>query len=209
MAVKVIIISCGPGGKDSITLEALKKIDSCHVLIGSLRLLATFAPAEKEQIPLKGIMENLKPIINEHRGNTVGILVTGDAGLYSLAKTVIRLCEADKVEIIPGVSSLQAAFSRLGSSWENVETFSFHGRPFESLEDLRRADRAAVFCDRINSARVILMKMLPLEADKRYFVCQNLTLDNEMIIEVKSYEDLQKVEEVSTELLVILRQTNG
>lgn len=210
MAGKVIIISCGPGGKDSITLEAIKKINSCHVLIGSSRLLAAFAPAEKKQVNLKGIIENLKPILNEHRQKTVGILVTGDAGLYSLAKKVINLCETDRmVEIIPGVSSLQAAFARLARSWEQVETFSFHGRHFDNLEALRKADKAVVFCDSNNSARAIVMKMLPLEPDKRYFVCQNLTLYNEKVIEVKSYEDLQKVEEVSTELLVILRETNG
>jgi precorrin-6y C5,15-methyltransferase (decarboxylating) CbiE subunit len=206
VAGKVLVISCGPGGKNFITLEALKKIERCQILIGSERLLSTFAPSGKKQIVLTGSMENLELTLKEHQTKTVGILVTGDAGLYSLAKKVLTLCEC--VEIVPGVSSLQAAFARLGQSWDNVETFSFHGRPFDCLDRLCQAQKAVVFCDLVNSAKAILKKLLPHRLNQRYFICQNLTLNNEKVIEVKSHEELQKVDEVSTELLVILREEN-
>jgi len=127
------------GGKNFITLEALKKIERCQILIGSERLLSTFAPSGKKQIVLTGSMENLELTLKEHQTKTVGILVTGDAGLYSLAKKVLTLCEC--VEIVPGVSSLQAAFARLGQSWDNVETFSFHGSHLTALTAFVRLKR--------------------------------------------------------------------
>jgi len=44
----------------------------------------------------------------------IAVLVTGDPGLFSLAKPVIERFGRTRCRVIPGVSSVQTAFARIG-----------------------------------------------------------------------------------------------
>lgn len=199
------IISCGPGGEDFITMHAIKQIALCDVFIGSERLLSSFAPRDKKRIAFSGKTDNLKDTLEANKGKTIAILVTGDSGIYSLSKKILQLIEDQKVEIVPGISSLQVAFARIKESWENVDTFTFHGRTFQKREEILHSDKAVIFCDRNNSAKRLLEKLFHNGIDRKCYIFQNLTLKTEKIIEVKSHADIADVEEVSTELLVLLK----
>lgn len=202
---RIKIIGCGPGGKDGITLEALKHIQSCDVFIGSARALKTFAPKDKLQIVSIGDHEGLKQALKENQEKIVGVLVTGDPGMYSLAKKILEIASSQEALIIPGVSSLQTAFARIHESYENVQTFTFHGRNERSVDKILLADKAAIFCDRHNSAKKIIARLFPETIDRRCFVLQHLTMENEKTLEIKTLNELETLEEVSTELLVLIK----
>jgi cobalt-precorrin-7 (C5)-methyltransferase len=204
-AQKISIIGCGPGGKDDITVRALKKIYDCDIIIGSPRMLATFAPQNRVSLNFTGKIERLREIINSYYGKKIGILVTGDTGIYSLAQKIIDLSERWDIEVIAGLSSLQVAFARIQETWEGVETFSFHGRKLVEPEKLRESKKAVIFCDRDNNACVILRWLFPLGLDRRCYIAQNLTLEEEKIIEVKSLDEIEHVLPVSYELLILIK----
>ncbi len=203
---RINIISCGPGGRGYITYEALERIKESDLIIGSERLLKTFAPRDKRVINIKGKIDIIPSLLKTTQSSKIAVLVTGDAGIYSLARKIVGAIGREDVEIIPGVSSLQVAFARIKESWEDVKTFTFHGRDCRNLEDVLTSKKAVIFCDKKNSAKALLKKLFNKDVNKRYIVCQNLTLEDEEIIEIKKDEDIDKLKEVSTELLIILEQ---
>ena len=63
-------------------------------------------------------------------------MVSGDPGYYSLLETFRRELPSARLRVIPGISSFQLAFARIGLPWQTARLLSAHGRkpPPESLE---------------------------------------------------------------------------
>ena len=81
------------------------------------------------------------------------MLVGGDPGLYSLAQRVVRRFGREQCEVVPAVSSVQVAFSRLGIDWADARILSAHGRtPDATAADLQRIDKIAVLVKRFTQA---------------------------------------------------------
>ena len=62
------------------------------------------------------------------RLNHPAVLVSGDAGLYSMLGLLTRRFGRERLRVIPGVSSLQAFCARLSIPWQNAKILSAHGR---------------------------------------------------------------------------------
>lgn len=59
----------------------------------------------------------------------VGILVSGDAGFFSAAKTLYqKLAAHGEVEVVCGLSSMQMLCARLGAAYDDAVWLSLHGR---------------------------------------------------------------------------------
>jgi cobalt-precorrin-7 (C5)-methyltransferase len=110
---KIVIISAGPGGGDHITDLARAKAKECDVLIGSGEQLAAAGRSERQTVYDEWGVDNVINLLDRHEGQRVGVLVTGDAGIFSLSGRIMNRFGRDSViEVIPGVSSLQAAFAK-------------------------------------------------------------------------------------------------
>ena len=136
MAHRIVIAGIGPGHPNYVLPAARTAIREATFLVGGKRALADFGREAQQQIPITGdipaVMDALRRRLTE--GDAV-VMVSGDPGYYSLLDALRREFPADALSVIPGISSLQFAFSRLALPWHDADLLSFHGRrpPDEAL----------------------------------------------------------------------------
>lgn len=201
----ITIVGCGPGSLDYVTKAAEKAAEQADVLIGAQRLLDLFRTSRAERIVVGGrIAEALDAVESRSRDKSIAVLVTGDPGLFSLAKLVIKRFGRDRCRVIPGISSIQAAFAQIGLDWADATIISAHKQDPEPSPSLCTADKIAVLGGREQSLKWIADNLFTdSEADRRVFVMENLTLDNEMIREVRPHELAALAAGPSTVVLIV------
>jgi precorrin-6Y C5,15-methyltransferase (decarboxylating) len=76
-------------------------------------------------------------------------LASGDPLFYGIGGYLSKQLGRDKITIYPNVSTVAAAFARLGESWQNAELISLHGRQITPLhiEKIRNCHKAAILTD--------------------------------------------------------------
>jgi len=174
---KITIISVGPGAKDLITIRGQKAIEEQDVIIGFRESLDTFAKGKNTVCPDRMRTGTIEYIEN-HPGQKIGVLVSGDAGFFSLAKFIIQRFGRDCVEVIPGVSSVSAGFAKIKNSWQD---FGFRSVKQEEndLSDLTKD--TILLCDRKNTPEQILKNNPELKNSFDITVMKDISLETEQI----------------------------
>lgn len=125
---KILLIGFGPGHHDHITHRAKEAILECEVIIG----YNTYVDLIRELISDKsvvrtGMTEEVSRAQEAVRlaelGQVVGVISSGDAGVYGMAGLVYEVLVEKgwtesagvKVEVVPGISSIQSCASLLGA----------------------------------------------------------------------------------------------
>jgi len=207
VAVNITIVGCGPGSADYVTPVAREAASSADLIVGAPRLLDLFTGLTKEKLAIGGnIAEALDIIAAQAQNRSVAVLVSGDPGIFSLARRVLARFGRDSCRVIPGISSVQVAFARLGLDWADARIISSHKQdPDASIEDaLRSEKKLAIFAGRDASLVWIARMAGRLDPGYGIYVCENLTLDNERIQKV-SVEDLTSLSVSSSTLVLIIR----
>jgi cobalt-precorrin-7 (C5)-methyltransferase len=131
---KITVAGIGPGGEDYILPAARRAAEQADVLVGGRRALVPFETLGKDTLPvtadLAGLAEKLRTLAETRR---VAVLVSGDPGFYSLLAYLRRHFSPDQLQVIPGISSMQVAFARLGEPWQDAVFLSAHGRDAKLL----------------------------------------------------------------------------
>jgi len=125
MSPKLYIIGLGPGDTAHLTPAARAAIEQASVVTGYRTYLElipdllvgrqTFATGMRQET--ERCREALR---RAAAGETVALVCSGDAGIYGMAGLVLELQQAEgpaevAIEIVPGVSAVQAAAARLGA----------------------------------------------------------------------------------------------
>ena len=190
---KICIIGVGPGAGEYLLPVALKLIKDADCLIGAQRALNLFSRFKKEKICFDSRLSRVIPYLKKHREDKkIAVLVSGDPGLYSLAQAIARNFPKDEYEVIPGISSLQLAFARIGESWQDVKIISLHGREIspEILADMRNSSKVFIFTDNDFTPNVIAEFLLKQGIkNRRAVVLENLSYPEERIVD----SDLKKL----------------
>lgn len=205
MAHKITIVGCGPGSQEYLTEAAVRAVQAAEVLVGAQRLLDMFPGSRAERIPLGSkLQESLDLVANRLAGHSVAILVSGDPGIFSLAKLVIRRFGRQSCRIIPGISSVQAAFACIGLDWADAKIISAHKTDpdREMAGSLKDCDKIAVLAGRNESLAWIQRTVQEVCCNHRIFVCEDLSLEEERVQEISAH-DLADLE-VSTRTVVLL-----
>ncbi len=184
---KIVIVGCGPGSPDYLTPMARQAVEKAEVLVGADRLLNLFPRSSAERISVgTNIGKVLHEIAMRVGKERITVLVSGDPGLCSLAQPVVIRFGRDACDVIPGVSSLQVAFARLGLEWHDVRIINAHGRePDVDPGSLRDVEKIAVLVGRNESLDWIRTLVECLGEDHRVFVCENLTLPEERVRQIE------------------------
>ena len=204
---KIIIVGCGPGAESYITPAARAAAARADVLIVSRRLMGFFPEVVAERID-SGV--DIDGTINEmasrrDAGQQVVLLATGDPGIASLAQPVIQRFGRENCEVIPGISSIQVAFARLGLDWQDAKIISSHGSdPEESAADLRPVGKIAILGGREGSLRWAADRIPELGKGRRVFLCEDLTLPNEKFREVRA-DELIRIPVSSRAIILIIQ----
>ncbi len=157
----ISIVGCGPGSLDYLTPASLRAIEQAEVLVGAKRLLDLFPASPAERIVVGAeIGEVLDHIAVRADRQRIAVLVTGDPGLFSLAKPVIERFGRTRCRVIPGVSSVQTAFARIGVDWADARIISIHKEYPVNYAHLADADKVAVLCGREGATKWIADHLL-------------------------------------------------
>lgn len=186
LANRLVVIGLGPGHPDYIFPVAMRTAQEVHTLIGSTRGLASFSEREgQERLTLSGKVAEMLEMIDDafHKGS-VGVLVSGDPGYYSLLDAMKAAWPERLIEVVPGISSIQLAFSRVGIPWHDAVLCSFHGRkPEEEQISYQKGKKIGMLTDPRQSPQEVGKELLKSDwpADTTVWICENLTYPEEKV----------------------------
>lgn len=122
------VISAGPGDESLLTEEAKRAIQNAEAVFCAQRHAGLVPETGKRRslTPFSAALDEMEALFLEKR--RAAVLVSGDAGLYSLLPVLKKRFGPEKVRVLPGVSSLQAFCARLCVPWQEAAILSAHGR---------------------------------------------------------------------------------
>ncbi|MFP4158691.1 MAG: precorrin-6y C5,15-methyltransferase (decarboxylating) subunit CbiE [Desulfobacterales bacterium] len=163
----------------------LEVIRDAYALIGSERHLGWFSdhPAHRRKIdsPLSSVIKDIEAF---SRSGKVVVLASGDPLFYGIGTTLIRHFGGENVAVYPNISSMAAAFSRIGLSWQNACAVSMHARnPGSALAEALFSGRTVfVLTDPENNpGRVAQMTMHCFSGRVDLHVAERLGMQDERI----------------------------
>ncbi|MDR1721624.1 MAG: cobalt-precorrin-7 (C(5))-methyltransferase [Methanobrevibacter sp.] len=192
---KLYVIGVGPGSKDYITKIAIDKVKKADIVIGSKRALDLFdefnETNEKIEFNVKNLHKHLEEsVLLAKSGKEIALLSTGDPGFSGLLKPILKIAkekelDEKKIEVIPGVSSLQLSAAKTHISWEDANIISFHGR--ENQKDILKIinNKKPTIALPSKSVKDFAKFLIDSGADKRrkVTICERLSYDNEKVVE--------------------------
>lgn len=179
------VVGIGPGHPDYLPPIAGRVIGSAEVLIGSSRALATFGRENQRKVEIRGQLAEVLAAINKYRSTAqITVLVSGDPGFYSLVPFLQKYIPADELEIIPGLSSMQVAFCRAKTVWQDACLLSLHGRDFESIRPwILKPGKMGFLTDaRHTSAKIASYLLAAGWPNCPVYLCEKLSYPEERVV---------------------------
>lgn len=198
----IYVIGIGYKPLDQNERKALYKSE---VILSSERLLEVF----KRYREFKKVQERVLVLntVNEtiefmkSRTNKSGkmgiitVLASGDPMFFGIGKRILGEFGRERVEIMPDLSSIQVAFSRIKESWDNAFLMSLHRGPeplkkinlkyyMKDIPDLlNKHGKLAILTDRENNpTEIAKFLILSNVLSPIIFVCEKLSDPDERII---------------------------
>jgi len=183
------------------------------------------------QIESKTVKNSIPPSPSFSQGGDGGIaelrtfvlLASGDPMFFGIGRRAIREFGEDMVEILPDLSGIQIAFSRIKEPWDDAFLMSLHGGPdiekrrrlpYE-INDipllLKRHNKISILTDRENIpsaiAKEILKHIKPNSGTDniKMYVCEKLGYPDERIIK-ESPEEIANMKFREPNTVIILRE---
>ncbi len=123
MKNKIIIVGVGPGEKCFLTFRAEEIIKNSRCVVAAERH-AVLASGQCNVILLKNFNATLDKLAAELLLGDVAVLVSGDPGIYSLLPLLKKRFPQEKIEVIPGISSLQMIAAAANETWNETVILS-------------------------------------------------------------------------------------
>jgi len=139
----IFVVGIGADGMAGLSENSRRELRTATVIYGSPRqldLLDDTVTADRRRwpTPMLPALEALPVEDDTH------IVASGDPLLYGIGGTLIRLHGADRVRVLPHVSSVTLACARMGWSVSDTEIISLVTAPVHAA--VRRGGRAVVLC---------------------------------------------------------------
>lgn len=203
----ITIVGCGPGSLSYLTPLAKNAIEKAEVLVGGKRLLELFPEVAAEKI---FIGKDIEPVLEEIQSRLgkkkITVLVSGDPGLCSFAKPVLNRFGRSSCDLLPGVSSIQVAFARIGLDWFDAKIISAHnGNPDVELLSLKDSVKIAILTRGKDTFPWLSGFAHFLGKEYRVFICRNLTLQDEDLFEI-SVSELKPEHLTSNTIVLFIRE---
>lgn len=151
------VVSAGPGNEDLLTAQARRTLDEADAVFCADRTQTLVGnPAVCRHLtPFSKALEDMETLRAE--GLRVAVLLSGDAGLYSMLPLLSERFGREALRVHPGVSSLQAFCARLGIPWQQARILSAHGKQLTP----------SALCHTVRSGRMTLL-LLDAEHNPRW-----------------------------------------
>ncbi|MGU3499246.1 precorrin-6y C5,15-methyltransferase (decarboxylating) subunit CbiE [Mycobacterium sp. C31M] len=140
----IVVIGIGADGMAGLSPNSAAELRSATVIFGGprqLELLDASISGERRQWP-SPLLDAL-PTLFDGEGDT-HVLASGDPMLHGIGSTLVRVFGADRVRVLPHVSSVTLACARLGWPVQDTEVISLVTA--DPATAVRRGGRAVVLC---------------------------------------------------------------
>lgn len=182
---KLKVVSLGPGHPDYILPAARKAIDEAEVILCGVRHLESFDASGKEVYrigPDGGLVELMEKIKTIYPAKKTAIVVSGDCGFYSLLTYTKKVIANEAIEAIPGLSSLQYLFAKIGMTWQDAGMMSLHGREQDLIAKVAAYGKVGTLTDPHHNTAWIAAKLAEAGYDdKILYVGEELSYSEERI----------------------------
>jgi len=180
---EITICGIGPGNADYICPAVLKQVAKADILIGGSRHLQIFDQYNKATDVFTGNMENLKHSIAANSNKHIVVLVSGDAGFYSLRSFIKSEFADSLINIIPGISSYQYMYAKLGMGYERAFLASMHGKEVDYIGMIDSHESVFLLTDKKNTPKAIAQNLVDNGLDNvTVHIGNNLSYPDEQII---------------------------
>lgn len=205
---KICVVGLGPGNLDFLTGAGRKAIETCEVVIGGSRQLEELDELISKDCEkyILGKLSEVVDFIRSRKGKDITVVVSGDTGFYSLLPFLKRNFRDEELKVIPGISSYQYLFSRIGECWQNYTLASVHGRDFDYIEGLKNGIGVVLLTDEKNTPYNIAKNIYQSGIeDIEIVIGERLSYPDEKItkLAVNEYEKLNREFKMN---IVILRK---
>lgn len=149
MRNKIYVLSAGPGGTEDLT-PAVSEALSRSAAVAAAPRHRHLAEGHPNIIDMKDFKETFDIMRRELSKGDVSVLVSGDAGIFSLLPLIKKNFPEDEIAVLPGISSLQCLCARACETWQDAVILSGHGRGIsdEKILDAAEHNRSVIFfCD--------------------------------------------------------------
>ncbi len=145
---RIVVVGIGADGMAGLAPASRDELLRATVVFGSSRqlgLLDDAVTAERRQwpSPLTSALDGLRDRLRDIDGD-VHVLASGDPMLHGVGRLLIRMFGAEQVTVLPHVSAVTLACTRLGWAVQDTEVISLMtGEPHTAV---RRGGQAVVLC---------------------------------------------------------------
>jgi precorrin-6Y C5,15-methyltransferase (decarboxylating) len=190
--LRVTVVGVGADGWDGLAPAARAVIGSAEIVLGGPRQLSLL-PVANGQVhqpwpsPLSAALPDL---LTQFAGRKVVALASGDPMLSGIGTTLVDILGADRVAVIPHVSSVTLARARLGWSAESTAVVSVVGRDVHAaLRELAPGRRVLVLSsDEKTPAALAELLVARGYGPSRFVVLGGLGGDHETVEETTAGE---------------------
>ena len=180
--LQVNIVGIGPGNPELLTAAARQAIEKSNILIGDKRMLAAFANENKITHATIKVAEIVEAIQKVQATDEVAVLVSGDVGFFSLAKTISGKLPGCNCTRYCGISSLVYFASKLEMSWDDAKIVSMHGRFQNIVSAVAHNEKVFSLTGGDNSPQTLCQKLCAHGlGEVQVYVGENLSYENEKI----------------------------
>lgn len=198
----IYVLGIGPGENDLMTIRSSMIAKTAEILIGGKRNLDSIENTSAERFFISSSLEKMKEYILSNLEKKIVVIASGDPSIYGIADYILReLSSYVEIEIVPGISSIQYAFSAFKINMNGVYITSSHGRNVD-FDFIFMHEKIAMLTDFKLGPREIAEKVI--EAGKKYkiYVGENLSYENENLT-VGSPEEILNKEKYSMSVVIL------
>lgn len=202
--LRVNIVGIGPGNPKLLTGAAREAIEASTVVIGDKRMLANFAAGKRSYDTIKTAEIAEICAKTDPQKDVVSVLVSGDVGFFSLAKTISgKLPDCECVRYA-GISSLVYFAQQLGMSWDDAKIISMHGRRQNLIEAVAHNKKVFALTGGENSPQALCAKLCEHGmGEVQVYVGENLSYDDEKVSAMTAAEGAeQKFSSLSVMMII-------
>lgn len=225
IANKCHVIGVLDNGLEGLSSAAIEVLNNANVVIAATRALKLFADliysAQCKDLTgqLSLVPEWIDSALTEQK--KIVVLATGDPLCHGIASFLSKKLGAEKLAIMPNISTIQLAFARIGLAWQDAKICSVHYKDagewqtgsgaenglYALLQAINQHDKLAILTSLENNpARIARMLMMENMADLfTMVVAENLLCADEKIFQGLSIMQLSEQTFTGNNVLILLR----
>lgn len=190
MKKMINVVGIGPGSEDYMIPAAVRTIKDSDIIVGGRRNIQEVDTKGKETFVITSKLSDAVDYIRKNmRDKVISVVVSGDTGFYSMLSYLSKHFDRESINVVPGVSSMQYMFARIGDTWHDAYISSLHAREDDIIEPLKKRGKVGLLTDKKwNPSSIACHLCENGMGDATIYIGENLSYENERITVKKASE---------------------